>query len=81
MARYASRLLGLEYSADEQVVCIAENDACSVDAIQVMLGCSIGKGDLIGSMFEWMRAFHGCIASLAIYPFFAFVSSSWRSSD
>lgn len=50
MARYASRLLGLEYSADEQVVCIAENDACSVDAIQVMLGCSIGKGDLLFRM-------------------------------
>ncbi|MBQ7345090.1 MAG: formylmethanofuran dehydrogenase [Oscillospiraceae bacterium] len=47
---YAIELLGLEFSADEQVVCIAENDACGVDAIQVMLGCSIGKGNLLFRM-------------------------------
>ncbi len=34
-------------SDDEQIVCIAENDACGVDAIQVILGCSIGKGNLL----------------------------------
>ncbi|MFQ9917722.1 MAG: FmdE family protein [Flavonifractor plautii] len=28
------------------MVCIAENDACGVDAIQVLLGCSVGKGNL-----------------------------------
>ena len=44
---YAIDLLGLEFSDDEQVVCITENDACGVDAIQVMLGCSIGKGNLL----------------------------------
>ena len=44
---YAIRLLNLEFSADEQVVCISENDACGVDAIQVMLGCSVGKGNLL----------------------------------
>ncbi len=47
---YAAQLLGLEFSQDEQVVCIAENDACGVDAIQVMLGCSIGKGNLLFHM-------------------------------
>ena len=44
---YAIELLNLEFSADEQVVCISENDACGVDAIQVMLGCSVGKGNLL----------------------------------
>ena len=44
---YAIDLLKLEFSDDEQVVCIAENDACGVDAIQVMLGCSVGKGNLL----------------------------------
>ena len=44
---YAIDLLNLEFSQDEQVVCITENDACGVDAIQVMLGCSIGKGNLL----------------------------------
>jgi formylmethanofuran dehydrogenase subunit E len=47
---YAIELLGLEFSTDEQVVCICENDACGVDAIQVMLGCSIGKGNLLFHM-------------------------------
>lgn len=46
-ALYAIELLELEFSTDEQVVCIAENDACSVDAIQVILGCSVGKGNLL----------------------------------
>ncbi len=44
---YAIALLNLDFSADEQVVCIAENDACGIDAIQVMLGCTIGKGNLL----------------------------------
>ena len=37
-------------SDDEQIVCVAENDACGVDAIQVILGCSIGKGNLLFHM-------------------------------
>ena len=47
---YAIELLNLVFSDDEQVVCIAENDACGVDGIQVMLGCSIGKGNLLFRM-------------------------------
>jgi formylmethanofuran dehydrogenase subunit E len=33
--------------SDEMVVCITENDACGVDAVQVMTGCTVGKGNLI----------------------------------
>ena len=40
-------LLNIGFSDNEQVVCISENDACGVDAVQVMLGCSIGKGNLL----------------------------------
>ncbi|MBR7122258.1 MAG: formylmethanofuran dehydrogenase [Oscillospiraceae bacterium] len=47
---YAINLLELDFSEDEQVVCIAENDACGIDAIQVMLGCSVGKGNLLFHM-------------------------------
>ena len=47
---YAIELLQLEFSSDEQVVCIAENDACGIDGIQVMLGCSVGKGNLLFHM-------------------------------
>lgn len=47
---YAISLLELTFSEDENVVCISENDACGVDAIQVMLGCSVGKGNLLFHM-------------------------------
>ena len=34
-------------SQDEELVCIAENRSCSVDAVQSLLGCTAGKGNLI----------------------------------
>lgn len=52
-ALYASELLKLtlsEHVEDEEVVCISENDACCVDAIQVLLGCTVGKGNLLFHM-------------------------------
>ena len=49
-ALYAIELLELTFSDDEQVVCISESDACGVDALQVILGCSIGKGNLLFHM-------------------------------
>lgn len=49
-ALYAIDLLQLDFSRDEEVVCISENDACGVDAIQAILGCSIGKGNLLFHM-------------------------------
>ena len=49
-ALYAMELLDLSFSRDEQLVCIAENDACGVDAVQVILGCSVGKGNLLFHM-------------------------------
>ncbi len=42
----AAKLLGLTFSEDEEVVCITETDSCTVDAIQVALGCTAGKGNL-----------------------------------
>lgn len=39
--------MGIDPAVDEELVCIAENDACGLDAIQVLLGCTIGKGNLI----------------------------------
>ena len=47
---YAMELLELTFSGDEEVVCVAENDACGVDAIQALLGCSVGKGNLLFHM-------------------------------
>lgn len=49
-ALYAMKLIDITFSDDEDVVCISENDACGVDAIQVILGCSVGKGSLLFHM-------------------------------
>lgn len=46
-AQYAMDALRAGRSDDEELVCIVENDACGVDAIQVVAGCSVGKGNLI----------------------------------
>ncbi|MDD4237046.1 MAG: FmdE family protein [Desulfotomaculaceae bacterium] len=34
-------------AGDEELVAIVENDSCGVDAIQVLTGCTFGKGNLI----------------------------------
>lgn len=47
VAEEAIRLLGLHRSSDEEVVAIPENDSCAVDALQVLLGTTAGKGNLI----------------------------------
>lgn len=39
--------MGLSPAFDEELVCITENDACGVDAVQALTGCTLGKGNLI----------------------------------
>ncbi|TGC08051.1 FmdE family protein [Methanolobus halotolerans] len=39
--------LETDRDVDEELVTIVENDACGVDAVQVLTGCTIGKGNLI----------------------------------
>lgn len=34
-------------AADEELVAIVENNSCAVDAVQLMTGCTFGKGNLI----------------------------------
>lgn len=34
-------------SEDEELVAIVENNSCAVDAIQVITGCTFGKGNLV----------------------------------
>ncbi|MGI5892161.1 MAG: FmdE family protein [Bacillota bacterium] len=47
MVRLAMDELGVKRDADEELVAIFETDACSVDALQFVLGCTLGKGNLI----------------------------------
>ena len=46
-AEYALQHLRAGRSEDEDLVAVVENDACGVDAIQLVAGCSAGKGNLI----------------------------------
>ncbi len=47
VAKQAMNLLGIDRCEDEEVVVISENDTCAVDALQVLLGTTTGKGNLI----------------------------------
>ena len=44
-SRLALRLLDMTRDRDEEMTAIVENDACGVDAIQFVLGCTFGKGN------------------------------------
>jgi formylmethanofuran dehydrogenase subunit E len=46
-AEVGLKSLACDRDLDEELVAIVENDACGVDAIQVVTGCTIGKGNLI----------------------------------
>ncbi len=39
--------LGVRKAPDEELLAIVETDACGADAIQVMTGCTFGKGNFI----------------------------------
>jgi formylmethanofuran dehydrogenase subunit E len=39
--------LGVKKAPDEELLAIVETDACGADAIQVMTGCTFGKGNFI----------------------------------
>jgi formylmethanofuran dehydrogenase subunit E len=47
MALAAMAALGVERAGDEELVAIAENSACGVDALQLITGCTFGKGNLV----------------------------------
>jgi len=47
MTRAALAALGAGRAEDEDLVAVVENDACGVDAVQYLSGCTFGKGNLI----------------------------------
>lgn len=46
MALAALKSLESHRAEDEELVAIVENDACGVDALQCLTGCTFGKGNL-----------------------------------
>lgn len=47
VAKLALKALGIERAGDEDLIAVVENDACGIDAVQVITGCTLGKGNLI----------------------------------
>ena len=47
MSKAALEFLSESRAEDEEVVAIVENNACGVDALQCLSGCTFGKGNLI----------------------------------
>lgn len=47
MSLAAMTALGVTRSGDEELVAVVENDACGVDALQYVTGCTFGKGNLL----------------------------------
>jgi formylmethanofuran dehydrogenase subunit E len=47
VAKEAMKLMTLGRASDEEIVAICENDSCAVDAFQVLLGTTAGKGNFI----------------------------------
>ncbi len=47
VATTAMDLLKVQRPHDEELVAVVENDTCAVDAVQVVTGCTFGKGNLI----------------------------------
>jgi len=43
----AMKKMQIGFSSDEEIVCITENDACGVDAVQAIFSCTLGKGNLL----------------------------------
>lgn len=46
-AQAGLRKLRVRHAPDEELVAIVETDACGVDAVQVVAGCTLGKGNLL----------------------------------
>ena len=47
LCEFVRQQLETDYAPDEELVCVAETDACPVDAVQAVLGCTVGKGNLL----------------------------------
>ena len=61
-SKIAMARLGAKRAADEELIAIVENDTCAVDAVQVLTGCTFGKGNL------FFRDFGRHVYTVALRP-------------
>lgn len=72
-AEEALRRMEVSRAQDEELVAIVENDACGVDAVQVLTGCTFGKGNLLfrdwgKQVFTFVRRQDGRGIRVAVKP-------------
>ena len=70
--------LGVRKAPDEELVAVVETDACGSDAIQVMTGCTFGKGNFIFKNYgkhafsltdrKQERTFRACLRANTLRP-------------
>ncbi|MDG4475273.1 FmdE family protein [Thiovibrio frasassiensis] len=70
-AEIALAELGLGPARDEELVAVCENRSCAVDAIQVLTGCTAGKGNLIfrdygKQVYTFIKRQNGASVRLAV---------------
>lgn len=46
-ARAAQAHMGIGSAEDEELVAVVESDGCGIDAVQALLSCTMGKGNLL----------------------------------
>lgn len=46
-AKAALKALGSRRAPDEELMSVVETDACGADALQVLTGCTLGKGNFV----------------------------------
>ncbi len=61
-AKFGMQRLAAKRSSDEDLIAIVENDSCAVDAVQVLTGCTFGKGNL------FLRDYGKMVFTLAARP-------------
>jgi len=47
VAEFAQKHLDVNRDYDEELLAVVETNSCGVDAVQAILGCTLGKGNLI----------------------------------
>ena len=72
VAEIALREIG-PHAEDEELVAVVETDSCGVDAIQYLVGCTFGKGNLIHldhgqSVFTFSRRSDGKTVRISARP-------------
>jgi len=73
-ARIGLDRLRAERAEDEELVAIVENDTCAADAVQVLTGCTFGKGNLV--FRDWGKM----VFTFALRPSGRFVRASLKPS-